>query len=106
MGNSFFLYFGRLDENLPDHIFSTYRNKRYARYILSTHIKDYEEFKTEISEKMLRCGNTGEQKKLGYILDDLAKLIPKRLPKRKQITRLNLLRGIINLWAIGKSDNP
>lgn len=68
--------------------------------------KDIDEFKKEISEKMTRSGIKQEREALGYILSDLNKLIGKReLSYQLKMVYVNLLRRIINLWAIGKMQS-
>jgi len=98
-------WYSLLDENYIMRIYSSVPNRRDARVILRTQIgKDVEEFTSEISEKMEKYGTASEQDVLKRILYALNKLIPKRSSLHQQIPILNLLRDIINLWAVGTEE--
>jgi hypothetical protein len=49
----------------------------------------------------LKNCNKEERQEFKMILQDIKELVPKRLSQEKELTRLNLLSGIMNLWERG-----
>jgi len=66
--------------------------------------QSYEDFESEILGKMKETGSAEEHRALEWVLGDITRVLTKKRSHQRNVDLLNLLRGIVNLWAVGKME--